>query len=116
MSRFADSIPDSHVPRLRADPPTRGRWRLSGDGGDELFAGYNRYLWAERLWRKIRLAPPPLRRAAAATIRAVPMTAWDRIFRRPVGNSTDPATRGTSSTSSHTCSEWSGPTSSTWVS
>lgn len=38
---------------------------LAGTGGDELFAGYPRYL-AMRLYRRYRLLPAPLRRAAAA--------------------------------------------------
>lgn len=55
---------------------------LSGDGGDELFAGYNRYSWAERIWNRIRYLPRPLRRAGAAALgRPSPQT-WDSIFRR----------------------------------
>ena len=53
---------------------------LSGDGGDELFAGYNRYVWAERLARAVNLVPRPLRGASAATLRALAPQTWNRLF------------------------------------
>src|SRR5690606_4033726 len=54
---------------------------LSGDGGDELFAGYDRYFWAERIWRRLQGVPLTVRRAAAAGVTAVPVGAWNSLLR-----------------------------------
>ena len=45
---------------------------LSGDGGDELFAGYNRHFHGPRLWSQIRRFPTDLRAAAGSGLGAVP--------------------------------------------
>ena len=45
---------------------------LSGDAGDELFCGYNRYLLTEKVWGKISCLPVGLRRFAASAILALP--------------------------------------------
>ena len=77
---FADS---SQVPTYLVSEMTRGHATvvLSGDGGDELFAGYNRYTWANTLWRFMRPLPRPPRAVLASLLRAIPPSAWDHLFR-----------------------------------
>jgi asparagine synthase (glutamine-hydrolysing) len=54
---------------------------LSGDGGDELFAGYFRYAWGKRLARWCGLIPSPLRHLTSAGLRALPADTWDALSR-----------------------------------
>lgn len=53
---------------------------LSGDAGDELFGGYNRYFWATSLWRRFGKVPLGLRRGVAGVFSALPANAWNGAF------------------------------------
>jgi asparagine synthase (glutamine-hydrolysing) len=75
---FADS---SQLPTYLVSKMTREHVTvaLSGDGGDELFAGYTRYFRGEGLWRAIDATPRPLRALAAGGVRALSPAAWSAI-------------------------------------
>lgn len=68
---FADS---SQIPTYAISKMTRAHVTvaLSGDGGDEVFAGYNRYALAAGRLAGLRRLPLPLRRGAAAVLQAIP--------------------------------------------
>lgn len=51
---------------------------LSGDGGDELFCGYNRYLSGYQLWKKLKRMPRPLRKGASAFLKNGPVSFFDK--------------------------------------
>jgi len=55
---------------------------LSGDGGDELFCGYNRYVLGYRVWSKLRLLPRPLRGLLAGMLNCAPGHALDAVQRQ----------------------------------
>lgn len=54
---------------------------LSGDAGDELFGGYNRYFWGRSLWSRMQGVPRGLRRLAGFGMRSVSPRSWDRLGR-----------------------------------
>jgi len=77
---FADS---SQIPTYLVSKRARDHFTvaLTGDGGDELFGGYNRYFWAENIWKKFSWMPKISRKAVGSSIRSVSPESWDRIYK-----------------------------------
>ncbi|WP_405230014.1 asparagine synthase (glutamine-hydrolyzing) [Lentisalinibacter sediminis] len=72
----ASDIPAVLVSRLARENVTVA---MSGDGGDELFCGYNRYLHSNRIWNAARLVPQSLRRTLSAGIKSLSPSQWDQV-------------------------------------
>jgi asparagine synthase (glutamine-hydrolysing) len=77
---FSDSsqIPTFLVARMAREHVTVS---LSGDAGDELFGGYNRYFWGRDIWSRVGPIPGPLRRGAARALTLFTPAQWDGLFR-----------------------------------
>ena len=75
---FADSsqIPTYLVCRAARNHVTVA---LSGDGGDELLGGYNRYIRGPGLWKRLSKVPKPLRQVSGYAAQVLPEKTWDMI-------------------------------------
>ena len=76
---FSDS---SQIPTFLVSEMTRQHVAvsLSGDAGDELFGGYNRYILANRLWGKLSRLPPLMRRWGVSVLTALSPDRWNKIL------------------------------------
>jgi asparagine synthase (glutamine-hydrolysing) len=79
---FADSsqIPTSIVCAIARRSVTVA---LSGDAGDEMLGGYNRYVLGPKLWRRLASAPPTLRKMIGTAMSRMPHSGWAALAYAP---------------------------------
>jgi asparagine synthase (glutamine-hydrolysing) len=75
---FADSsqIPTCLVAAAAREQVTVA---LTGDGGDELFGGYNRYFWPRGIWSRVAWLPPAVRWMLGKSIACLPPDALNAL-------------------------------------
>jgi len=85
---FADSsqIPTALVSRFTRKHVTVA---LSGDAGDEMFGGYNRYVWTARVWPRLARMPRGFRQRLALGIHSFSPAYWEKWF--ALGNAIVPS-------------------------
>ncbi len=76
---FSDS---SQIPTYLLSKMTRENVTvsLSGDGGDELFGGYNRYILTKKLWKKFSIFPLGIRSILGSFLVKPSPEKWDQTY------------------------------------
>jgi asparagine synthase (glutamine-hydrolysing) len=77
---FSDS---SQIPTYLVSQLTKQHVKvaLTGDGGDELFCGYNRYILANNWWDKFSMMPLFLRKILAYGIKSISPNNWNNFLK-----------------------------------